>query len=310
MAIISSRNTKLDTTVSGVVGYEVVADHLHNIESVYLLCYFFGDVKMLGSIIGDIIGSPYEFHNIKSKDFKLFCNNSCFTDDTILTCATAEWLLFGKDPKEVLKKWGNLYKNRTYEGGKVGAFGKGFTNWLKTGKPYSAKTNGCVMRLSPIPLMIDDLKMALNKAVELTSLTHNHDESILATRVYIETMYMVKKGMNANIIKNYIMHKYGYDLSKSVDEIRSNYNKFYTSCKNSVPQAIVCALDANSYEDAVRNAVSLGGDSDTLACMAGGIAEIRFGVPENIKRQARTYMDNNVLNTIAKFYKELDKGKI
>ena len=122
--------------------------------------FFFGDVKMLGSIIGDIIGSPYEFHNIKSKDFKLFCNNNYFTDDTILTCATAEWLLSGKDPKEVLKKWGNLYKNRTYEGGKVGAFGKWFTNWLKTEKPYSAKTNGCVMRLSPIPLMIDDLKMA------------------------------------------------------------------------------------------------------------------------------------------------------
>ena len=260
---------------------------------------------MLGAVIGDIIGSPFEFHNIKRKDFDLFCDKCCFTDDTILTCAVADWLLSDKKPEEVLKKWGNLYKNRTYENGKVGAFGKGFTTWLETGKPYAAKTNGCVMRLSPIPLMINDLKTALDKAVALTSITHNHAESIQATKAYIETMYMAKKGIDAAIIKNYVGTKYGYDLSKSVDEIRSNYNKFYASCKNSVPQAIICALDANSYEDAIRNAVSLGGDSDTLACMAGGIAEVRFGVPESIKNQAVKYMDKRVLNVIDRFYQKV-----
>ena len=260
---------------------------------------------MLGAIIGDIIGSPYEFHKIKRKDFELFCDKCCFTDDTILTCATAEWLLTDKKPEELLKKWGNLYKDRTYENGKVAAFGSGFTNWLKTGENYGAKTNGCIMRLSPIPLMIGDLKIALDKAVELTSITHNHPESLLATRVYIETMYMSKKGISSPIIKNYITNKYGYDLSMSVDDIRKGYNKFYTSCKNSVPQAIICALDANSYEDAIRNAVSLGGDSDTLACMAGGIAEIRFGIPENIRKQASNYMDNNVTNVITKFYQKI-----
>ena len=260
---------------------------------------------MLGSIIGDIVGSPYEFHNIKSKDFKLFTENSCFTDDTILTCATAEWLLSNKTPEEILKKWGNLYKNRTYENGKVGAFGQGFTNWLNTGEAYGAKTNGCIMRLSPIVLMVDDLKQALDKAIKLTSITHNHPESVLATRVYIETMYMVKKGVSSPMIKNYITNKYGYDLSKSVDEIRLTYNKFYTSCNNSVPQAIVCALDANSYEDAIRNAVSLGGDSDTLACMAGGIAEMRFGVPENIKKQAMEFMDSNVSSMVSQFYQKV-----
>lgn len=260
---------------------------------------------MLGSIIGDIVGSPYEFHNIKSKNFELFSKKCCFTDDTILTCATAEWLLSNKKPEEILKKWGELYKNRTYENGNVNAFGQGFTNWLKTGEPYGAKTNGCIMRLSPIPLMIDDLKQALDKAIELTSTTHNHPESLLATRVYIETMFMVKQGIPSPIIKNYITNKYGYDLSKSVDEIRPNYNKFYCSCKNSVPQAIICALDANSYEDAIRNAVSLGGDSDTLACMAGGIAEIKFGVPESIKKQAFKFMDDRVSNTVSNFYKKL-----
>ena len=120
---------------------------------------------MLESIIGDIVGSPYEFHNIKSKDFKLFSEKCCFTDATILTCATAEWLLSNKKPEELLKKWGNLYKNRIYENGKMGAFGQGFTNWLKTGEPYGAKKNGCIMRLSLIPLMIDDLKQALDKAI-------------------------------------------------------------------------------------------------------------------------------------------------
>jgi len=260
---------------------------------------------MLGAIIGDIVGSPYEFHNIKYKEFELFCDKCCFTDDTILTCATAEWLLTNEKPEVLLKKWGNLYKNRTYEYGKVGAFGKGFTNWLGTGEAYGAKTNGCIMRLSPIPLMIDDLKVALDKAIELTLITHNHPESLLATRVYIETMYMAKKGFSSSIIKNYITNKYGYDLSKTIDEMRPKYNKFYTSCKNSVPQAIICALDADSYEDAIRNAVSLGGDSDTLACMAGGIAEMKFGVPDNIKTQAKKYMDGNVIDTITKFYNKI-----
>ena len=260
---------------------------------------------MIGAIVGDIIGSPYEFHNIKTKEFELFCDKSCFTDDTILTCATAEWLLTDKSPEEVLTKWGNLYRNRTYEDGKVGAFGPGFTNWLETKNAYNAKSNGCIMRLSPIPLMIDDLKKALNKAVELTSITHNHPESILATRVYIETMYMVKKDISTPIIKNYISNKYGYDLSQSIDDIRPNYNKFYTSCRNSVPQAIICALDANSYEDAIRNAVSLGGDSDTLACMSGGIAEVKFGVPENIKKQASKYMDRNVSDIVGRFYQKI-----
>jgi len=264
---------------------------------------------MLGAIIGDIIGSPYEFHNIKSKDFELFCDRCCFTDDTILTCATAEWLLSAKKPEEFLKKWGNLYKDRTYENGEIGAFGKGFSHWLENGQPYGAKTNGCIMRLSPITFLIDDKKEAMDRAVELTSITHNHEESILATRAYIETMYMAKRGISVPIIKNCITHKYGYDLSKSVDEIRSNYNKFYVSCKNSVPQAIVCALDANSYEDAIRNAVSLGGDSDTLACMAGGIAELRFDIPENIKNMAEKYMDDRVLNTVAEFYKALGAKK-
>lgn len=257
---------------------------------------------MLGAIIGDVVGSCYEFHNIKTKEFNLFCDKCCFTDDTILTCATAEWLLTNKTPEEILKKWGNLYLNRTYESGKIGAFGSGFSNWLKNEQPYGAKTNGCIMRLSPIPLMIDNLKSALDKAIQLTTITHNHSESVLATRAYIETMFMVKKEVPIPIIKKYISQKFGYDLSKSVDEMRPHYNKFYTSCKNSVPQALICALDAHSYEDAIRNAVSLGGDSDTLACMTGGIAEVRFGVPNHLQTMVMPYLDNRIQGMIKKFY--------
>jgi len=257
---------------------------------------------MIGAIIGDIIGSPYEFHNIKTKDFPLFSDKCCFTDDTILTCAMAEWLLSSQEPEKVLLKWGKLYASRTYEDGKIGAFSGGFSKWLENQDPYNAKSNGCVMRISPIFWGCKDKEEALKKAFEFTKITHNHEESLNATGAYVETGFLLKDGTNPQIIKNYISHKYQYDLSQSLDEIRPNYNKFYCSCKNSVPQAIIAALDATSYENAVRNAVSLGGDSDTLAAMAGGLAEIRFGVPENIQQEAVQYMDGNVIEMLQKFY--------
>lgn len=259
---------------------------------------------MFGAIIGDIIGSAYEFHNVKTKNFPLFTPKSCFTDDTILTCAVAEWLFLGGKPETVLRQWGNLYKERTYENGTVSAFGKNFMKWLETGKSSNSKTNGCVMRLSPIGILENDMNKALDKALRLTAITHNHPESITATKAYIETMFLVKKKTPIPLIKNYITTKYEYDLSKSIDEIRPNYNKFYCSCKNSVPQAIICALNATSYEDAIRNAVSLGGDSDTLACMAGGIAELRFEIPEPIRKQACQRIDNNILSIIRTFYQK------
>ena len=264
---------------------------------------------MLGAIIGDIVGSPYEFHNIKTKDFPLFCEHSCFTDDTILTCATADWLINGDNPGKYLKKWGNMYANRTYENGTVAPFGEGFMKWLNTGQEYNAKTNGCIMRLSPIPLWFDDMNEAMQKAEELTKITHNHPESLNATKAYIETAFLLKNNTSTAIIKNVIEHKYGYNMNKSVDEIRSNYDRFYCSCKNSVPQAIICALEAKSYEDAIRNAVSLGGDSDTLACMAGGLAQIKFTIPMEIIKNAEKYTDNNVKTILHNFLQKISYKK-
>ena len=260
---------------------------------------------MFGAIIGDIIGSAYEFHNVKTKDFPLFTDRSCFTDDTILTCAVADWLYFGGMPKFYLKQWGFLYKDRTYENGKVNAFGPGFMKWLETGISSNSKTNGCVMRISPIGLMENNVGKAIDKAVQLTTITHNHPESLKATKAYIETMFLIKKNTSIPLIKNYVSTKYGYDLSKSIDEIRANYNKFYCSCEKTVPQAIVCALDAVSYEDAIRNAVSLGGDSDTLACMAGGLAELRFEIPVQIRQQACQRIDNNILSVVRSYYQKV-----
>ena len=266
--------------------------------------YFYFGGMMFGAVVGDVVGSAYEFHNVKTKDFELFTKNSCFTDDTILTCATAEWLLTDKPAEFVLKKWGDKYKNRYYENGKIAPFGKGFLTWLETGIPYGAKSNGCVMRISPIGLMEKDLTVALEKAYYLTNLTHNHPESLKYVSMYIETMFLVKKGVGSNKIKTYLSKKYECDLSKSIDEIRPNYNKFYVSCKNSVPQAIVAGLDAVSFEDAIRNAISLGGDSDTLACMAGGIAEIRFGVPECLKIKTMPHLDSCMQKVVNDFYQK------
>jgi len=263
---------------------------------------------MIGAIIGDIVGSPYEFHNIKTKEFELFCDRCVFTDDTILTCAVAEWLTDDKsDAKEMLLKWGKRYQNRTYENGSVQAFGKGFTTFLETEEQTFCKTNGCVMRLSPFFKAFEDKEQALKKAFELTKITHNHLESFQAVGAYIETGFLLKKKVAPEMIKNYIGHKYAYDLSKSVDDIRPIYNKFYCTCKNSVPQAIVAALDANSFEDALRNAVSLGGDSDTLAAMAGGLAEIRFCVPKSIRAKALEYLDDDVLKALNDFEKKFSK---
>ena len=260
---------------------------------------------MLGSVIGDIIGSPYEFHNIKTKDFPLFSSKCCFTDDTILTCATTDWLLSEKDAKTSLQDWGKNYQDRTYENGKVAPFGKGFLKWLSDGIPYGAKTNGCIMRLSPVAWLINGQKTGLKKGTHLTSLTHNHPESFRATRAYLDTLYLMKRKTPVPIIKNYIEHKYKYNLSDSIDTLREKNDKFYCSCSKTVPQAIACALQAVSYEDAVRNAVSLGGDSDTLAAMAGGIAEIRFGIPPKIVKEAQTFLDKKTKLIIARFQEKV-----
>ena len=257
---------------------------------------------MLGSIVGDIVGSRFEFHNIKTKDFCLFDKSCCFTDDTILTCAVADHLVSKQPIEETLRKWALKYKNRTYENGKIGAFGNGFLQWVNTGASINSSSNGCVMRISPLFHISQDKQYLFTKADEITKITHNHPESLNAVHAYLDTGFMLQNLIPIPQIKETISKKYQYNLHQTLDEIRPTYNRFYVKCKNSVPQAIICALDAYSYEDTLRNAVSLGGDSDTLACMAGGLAELRFKIPADIIQNAKKYMDNDVKKLIRTFY--------
>lgn len=263
---------------------------------------------MLGSIIGDIVGSRFEFHNIKTKDFSLFDESCCFTDDTILTCAVADHLISKRPIEETLRKWALKYQNRSYENGKIAAFGKGFLHWVNTGISINSSSNGCVMRISPIFNVKQDQQSLLKKADKITKITHNHPESLNAVHAYLETGFMIQNLIPIQQIKETISNKYQYNLHQSLDEIRPVYNRFYVQCKNSVPQAIICALDACSYEDALRNAVSLGGDSDTLACMAGGLAELRFKIPIDIIENAKKYMDKNIIRQIEMFYNSREKS--
>jgi ADP-ribosylglycohydrolase len=260
---------------------------------------------MIGAIIGDIVGSRFEFHNIKTKDFDLWHNDCHTTDDTILTCAVADCLLHNGIVKNYLMKWGWMYKNQKYEDGKISAFSKGFTKWLDSGVAYNANTNGCIMRLSPVPLFYDNYNVGMNKAINITNTTHNHPESITATRAYIDTAYMIKKHISVDNIKEHISNKYDYDLYQSLDAARPTYNKFYCTCKNSVPFALIAALDATDFTDAIRSAVSIGGDSDTLACMAGGIAELRFGVSSELCAQSEKFMDSNMIKIVKEFYTKI-----
>lgn len=264
---------------------------------------------MLGAIIGDIIGSAYEFHNVKYKDFPLWTDRTCFTDDTILICATAYALMYNIKPELSLKKWGKKYASRKYENDSINPFGDDFMKWLDNPQPYNAKTNGCIMRISPVLSWFNDINSAMQYAYNLTKITHNHTESFNATGAYIETGFMLKNSVCKNKIKDIISNKYNYDLYQDINQIRENYNKFYCSCAKSVPQSIICALDSTSYEDTIRNAISLGGDSDTLACMAGGLAEIIHPIPTNIQNKAILFLDTEIKKIIMDYYSCLRKNK-
>jgi ADP-ribosylglycohydrolase len=253
---------------------------------------------MIGAIIGDIIGSVYEFNNVKSKDFQLFCSDSRFTDDTVLTVATMDSLLNNTLFDVCYRKWYRKYSEAGY-GGR-------FKNWAESDSdPYNSWGNGSAMRVSPIGLYYNELNTVLRKAEESASVTHNHEEGIKGAKATAAAIFYAKKGYSKEYIKNYIQINFKYDLSESLESIRSWY-QFDVSCGGSVPQAIISFLESTDFEDAIRNAVSIGGDSDTIACITGGIAEAYYkNIPDFMKKNAFSRLTQEQISIIEEFYKSL-----
>lgn len=250
---------------------------------------------MLGAIIGDIIGSPYEFGSDKTKDFPLFVKNCRPTDDSVLTiavgCACAEANC--KDEYEFksilarcLKEIGLQYPDAGY--------GKRFYQWMicDEDKPYGGKTNGSAMRASPTAWAADSLEEAERLAKWSAEITHDHPEGIKGAQAVAAAIYLARTGSDKKEIRDYIEKNY-YDLDFTIDEIRPGYSHDMT-CEGSVPQAIVCFLESVDFEDAIRNAVSLGGDGDTQACIAGGIAEAFYSIPDELAKEVFEYMDDDL----------------
>ena len=250
---------------------------------------------MIGAIIGDIVGSIYEFENHKSKDFPLFSERSAFTDDSLCTIAVAECLMADGDPTEYLRRWGQKYWKLSS--------GHNYRRWLSrdTLGPYDSWGNGAAMRVSPASFLAKSLDEARRNAVRVTEVTHNHPEGIKGALATTDAIWMAFEGATPETIRKHIAQTYGYDMARSVDSIRPGY-QFDVSCQGTVPEAIICALQATDFEDAIRNAVSIGGDSDTVACIAGGIAEARFGVPEAIGDEAMRRLTNETNSVVHAMY--------
>jgi len=249
---------------------------------------------MIGAIAGDIIGSVYEFEGIKSKQFDLFSPDCCFTDDTVLTVALAEAILTGTDYASLMKAYYRRYPNAGYGGL--------FHGWAQAqrSQPYNSWGNGAAMRISSVGFAFDTLDEVQLRAAEYTAVTHNHIEGIKGAQATAATIFLARTGSTKADIKQYTAAAFRYDLSRSVDEIRPTY-RFNESCQETVPEAIVCFLESTDFEDAIRNAISLGGDSDTLACITGGIAQAYYGVPAEIADRAMSILNEDLRGVTGRF---------
>jgi ADP-ribosylglycohydrolase len=261
---------------------------------------------ILGAICGDVIGSVYEFHNVKRKDFELFSPETTFTDDSVLTVATMEALVSGEsadDYTRLYQLYGRKYTNRGY--------GNRFQSWIDSSdpKPYESWGNGSAMRASPIGWAFDTVDEVMAEAEKSASVSHNHSEGIKGAQAAALAVFLARNGISKLDIKLNIKERIGYDLDRTCDEIRTNYS-FNESCQGTVPEAIIAFLESTDYEDAIRLAVSLGGDSDTLACITGGIAEAYYcGVPEPIASKVRSLLPGELLSVIDEF-SEKYRGKL
>ena len=258
---------------------------------------------MIGAIIGDIVGSRFEFTNNKTKNFELFDIGCRPTDDSLMTIAVAASLMESANDPSLLTELATYYMQEIGTIYPDAGFGKKFREWLRSENPtpYGSYANGAAMRISPVGFINDDLDIALKTSDIITNLTHNHEDSIKAARAVTSIIVMSRSGASKEQIREHIINNYYPHLPSSIDEIRPTY-KFDVSCKGSVPQAITAFLEGIDFEDTIRNAISLGGDSDTIAAIAGGMAEAFFGVPRELAIEATNYLDKDLLDIVDKYY--------
>jgi ADP-ribosylglycohydrolase len=257
---------------------------------------------MLGAIAGDVIGSVYERHSIKRKDFPLFVAQSRFTDDSVLTCAVAERLLAGGDYTSRFHDWFHAYP--------MAGYGGTFLRWAlhRQTEPYGSWGNGSAMRVSPIGMLAESIADACAEAEASAAATHNHPEGIRGAQATAVAIHLARTGHDKKAIRRQIQERFGYQLDQPLADIRETY-RFDVSCQGSVPQSIIAFLESDSYEDAVRNAISLGGDADTMACIAGGIAEAFYGgVPKPIRDEVMARLDDRLRSVVEAFYARLGAG--
>ena len=250
---------------------------------------------MLGAMIGDIVGSVYEWNNIKTTDFPLFQQSCFFTDDTVLTAATAKALMTDGDFSAAYQNFARRYPQRGYGGN--------FSHWIYSNdpQPYNSWGNGSAMRISPVGFAFDSEEMVLETAERSAKVTHNHPEGIKGAQSTALAILLARGGKSQEEIRHEIMSRFGYDLDRTLDEIRPGY-AFDVSCQGSVPEAMIAFLESQGYEDAIRKAISLGGDSDTIACITGGIAEAFYGgVPVDIAAEGQKFLPNEFIKVMAAF---------
>lgn len=264
---------------------------------------------MYGAILGDMVGAPYEYdRSEKRKDFPLWIESSRKTDDTVMTLAVAEALLdtrFKSNEKikkaivKSMKHYGALYPDEGY--------GTRFSWWLKTNhtEPYNSCGNGSAMRVSSVGWLFNTIEKTREVAKLTAEVTHNHPEGIKGAEATASVIFLARTGKDKDYIKQYVIDEFGYDLSKTCDEIRPTYHHVET-CQETVPQAITAFLEGNDFEDVIRTSVSLGGDCDTLTCIAGSMAEAFYGVPEDMKQEVRNRLPEDLLFILDHFIKEKD----
>ena len=264
-----------------------------------------GKVKMLGALVGDIVGSVYEFHNVKHTDFELFTPWTNFTDDSVMTLAVAKWLMEDESRSMqglayYMQELGKKYPNAGYGGN--------FSAWLyqEHPQPYNSWGNGSGMRVSPVGLYARTLDEALALAAVTAAVTHNHPEGVKGAQAIAASMFLCREGKSKEEIRDYVERVFDYDLHRKIEDIHPSYS-FDVSCQGSVPEAIIAFLEGNDFEEVIRLAVSIGGDSDTIACMAGAIAACLYPIPDWMAEKCDAVLTDELRQIKDQFMELLEK---